>query len=251
MPASQMKELLKHELGDLLYAEQRILQMLRGLQKEVSSPEMLARLKEHTGETEEQIERLKRAFATIGEKPKAEKCDGIIGLREEHDSFKREEKPSRVLLEAFDLGSGLRVEHYEIAAYRSAMALATALGYRETVGILAESLSEEEAMAKFIERSSVKQLKLLGEMAELEEARSQARSTNGKAPGRSSAKSGGSARSSSGKSSGSGSRSTASKSGGSSKSNGSGGRSTAGKPGSGGRGKAGGGSSRSGSSART
>jgi len=245
MPVSEMKELLKHELGDLLYAEQRILQMLRGLQKEVNSPEMLARLKEHTGETEEQIERLKRAFATIGEKPKAEKCDGIIGLKEEHDSFKKDEKPSKALLEAFDLGSSLRVEHYEIAAYRSAMALATALGYRETVGILAESLNEEEAMAKFIEKNSVKQLKLLGQMAGLEEARSQARSANGRPAGKSSA--GKSAGSSSGKGGGSG-RSASTKSSGSSakssKSNGTGGKSKSGGGKSGSR-------SGGGSSART
>jgi ferritin-like metal-binding protein YciE len=159
MAASDMKELLKHELGDLLYAEQLILKMLGTLTREVKNPEMLARVQEHIGETEEQIERLRRAFEAIGEKAKAEKCDAAIGLKEEHDSFKREEKPSKALLEAFDLGNSLRVEHYEIAGYRSAIAVATALGERQVVGLLSESLREEEAMATFIERNSVKALK--------------------------------------------------------------------------------------------
>jgi ferritin-like metal-binding protein YciE len=159
MAASDMKELLKHELGDLLYAEQLILKMLGTLTREVQNPEMLGRVQEHIGETEEQIERLKRAFGSIGEKARAEKCDAAIGLKEEHDSFKKEEKPSKALLEAFDLGNSLRVEHYEIAGYRSAIAVATALGERECVGLLSESLREEEAMATFIERSSVKALK--------------------------------------------------------------------------------------------
>ncbi len=159
MPSSDRKELLKHELGDLLYAEKLILKMLGTLTREVHNPEMLARVQEHVGETEEQIERLKRAFESIGEKAKAEKCDAAIGLKEEHDSFKKEEKPSRAMLEAFDLGSSLRVEHYEIAGYRSAIAVATALGERECVALLSESLREEEAMATFIERSSVKALK--------------------------------------------------------------------------------------------
>ena len=159
MAVSDMKELLKHELGDLLYAEQLILKMLGTLTREVQNPEMLNRVREHVGETEEQIERLKRAFESIGEKAKAEKCDAAIGLKEEHDSFKKEEKPSKAMLEAFDLGSSLRVEHYEIAGYRSAIAVATALGEREVVGLLSESLREEEAMASFIERSSVRALK--------------------------------------------------------------------------------------------
>lgn len=159
MAASDMKDLLTHELGDLLYAEQLILKMLGTLTREVKNPEMLGRVREHVGETEEQIERLRRAFESIGEKAKAEKCQAAIGLKEEHDAFKKEEKPSRAVLEAFDLGNSLRVEHYEIAGYRSAIAVATAMGEREVIALLSESLREEEAMASFIERSSVKALK--------------------------------------------------------------------------------------------
>lgn len=158
---TDLKELLKHELGDLLYAERLFLRGTKKMAKEVSSPEMKARLEEHAEETEGQIERLNQAFEAIGEKPKAEKCEAAIGLLEEHDSFKSEEKPSKPILEAFDLGSGLRVEHYEIAGYRSAIALATALGENECAGILRESLLEEEAMAKFLEKNAVKSLKKL------------------------------------------------------------------------------------------
>lgn len=154
-PATELKEVLTHELGDLLYAERRILTMLKVMEREAEDPTLQARLEEHRGETEEQIERLGRAFEAIGEKAKAEKCPGIIGLKEEHDSYKREEKPSKSQLAAFDLGSGLRVEHYEIAAYRTAIAMATALGYAECGRILQESLMEEEAMARFLEKNAV------------------------------------------------------------------------------------------------
>lgn len=166
MPATQMKELLKHELGDLLYAEQLILKMLGTLTREVNNPETKARVEEHAAETEEQIERLKRAFEAIGEKAKAEKCDAAVGLKAEHDSFKKEEKPSKPVLEAFDLGSALRVEHYEIAGYRTAIAIAQVLGEKEVVSLLTETLREEEAMASFIERNAVKSLKLLAQQME-------------------------------------------------------------------------------------
>jgi ferritin-like metal-binding protein YciE len=156
-----MKELLTHELGDLLYAERRFLTATRRLGREAEDPEIRSRIEKHVTETETQIDRLERAFSAIGEPAKAEKCEAAIGLREEHDSFKSEEKPTKEILQAFDLGSGLRVEYYEIAAYRSAIAVARVLGEDECVSILQESLAEEEAMADFLEKSAPKALKKL------------------------------------------------------------------------------------------
>jgi ferritin-like metal-binding protein YciE len=229
MSVSSMKDLLKHELGDLLYAEQLILKMLGTLTREVKNPEMLARVQEHIGETEEQIQRLRRAFEAIGEKAKAETCEAAVGLKAEHDGFKKDENPSRQLLEAFDLGSSLRVEHYEIAGYRSAIAVATAMGEREVAALLGESLREEEAMASFIERNSVRALKALGAgiglatgAAEVQLTASAGGSSRGR--GGASKSSGGGSKSSSASRSGSkssGSTSTASKSSGGSKSSGS------------------------------
>jgi len=152
---SEMRELLKHELGDLLFAEKVFLKGTKTLAKEAQDPTVKVRIEEHVRETEGQIERLNEAFRSIGEKPKAEKCEAALGLQEEHDSFKSEEKPSKTLLSAFDLGSGLRVEHYEIAAYRTAIAVATAMGEKECANILKENLKEEMAMASFLEKSAL------------------------------------------------------------------------------------------------
>lgn len=158
---TELKELLKHEMGDLLYAERRFLTATKTMARETQDAEIKQRVEQHVGETEMQIERLGRAFEAIGEKAKAEKCEAAIGLREEHDSFKSEEKPSKPILEAFDLGSGLRVEHYEIAGYRSAIAIAKVLGQDECARILGENLAEEEAMAAFLENNAAKALKRL------------------------------------------------------------------------------------------
>lgn len=151
---SELRALLLHELGDLLSAERLFLGSTRTLAREAQDPEVRTRVEQHVSETEGQIERLKEAFGAVGERPRAVTCEAALGLKEEHDSFKSDEKPSRQLLSAFGLGSGLRVEHYEIAAYRSAIELATALGERECAGILNESLKEELAMASFLEKNS-------------------------------------------------------------------------------------------------
>jgi len=128
---TEMKELLTHELGDLLYAERRFLTATRRLKREAEDPEIKTRLERHVRETEKQIERLDRAFEAIGEKAKAEECEAAIGLRE---------------------------EHYEIASYRSAIAVAKSLGENECADILKESLAEEEAMAKFLEQNAARVL---------------------------------------------------------------------------------------------
>ena len=158
---TEMKDLLKHEMGDLLYAERTFLRGLKKMSKEIADPEMKARVEEHARETEGQIETLTRAFEAIGEKAKAEKCAAAIGLQEEHDMFKSEEKPSKTMLEAFDLGSGLRVEHYEIAGYRAAIAIAKVLGETQCAELLGENLKQEEEMASFLERNAAKAMKRL------------------------------------------------------------------------------------------
>ena len=156
---TELRELLKHELGDLYFAEKTFLKATGALVKEAQDPEVKARLEQHVRETEGQIERIKQAFASIGEKAKAETCEAALGLKEEHDSFKSDEKPSKLLLSAFDLGSGLRVEHYEIAAYRTTIAVANALGEKECANLLKESLREEMDMAAFIEKNALRVLK--------------------------------------------------------------------------------------------
>lgn len=158
---TEMKELLTHELGDLLYAERAFLRGLKKMTKEIADPEIKARVEEHTRETEGQISTLESAFEAIGEKAKAEKCEAAVGLIEEHDSFKSEEKPSKTMLEAFDLGSGLRIEHYEIAGYRTAIAIAKVLGETRCAELLGENLKQEEEMARFLERNAAKALKRL------------------------------------------------------------------------------------------
>ncbi len=154
MPVKSIPELLLHELGDLLFAERTILKALRGMIRETSGGPMRERLEQHYTETEQQIGNIEQAFAALGERAKAEKCPGILGIVKEHDEFKSDEAGSAPILEAFDLGSGLRVEHYEIAGYTSAIAVARSLGAQQVVDLLQANLEQEQAMADFIVKES-------------------------------------------------------------------------------------------------
>lgn len=166
MAVDDMTKLFKHELGDLLYAEKTFLKGLKAMSKETTDPKIKERVLLHADETEGHIDNLERAFEAAGLKVKATKCDAAIGLKEEHDSFKSEEEPTAEVLEAFNLGSGLRVEHYEIAGYRSAIALAKTLGFDESATLLEQNLGQEEEMARFLEQNAAAALsKLAGAAA--------------------------------------------------------------------------------------
>ncbi len=161
MSMENLTDLMKHELGDLLYAENHILKGLKKMGKEVKDPVMNQRMMQHRDETEGHVENLKAAFEALGFKAKAEKCPGILGLIEEHDEFKEEEEPNEQMLEAFDLGSGLRIEHYEIAAYKTSIAIARALGNAEVERLLNENLRQEIEMEKFLTTNAIRSLKKL------------------------------------------------------------------------------------------
>lgn len=153
MAVSDMQGLLRRELGDLLYAEKVFLKGLKQMSKEASNPTIRDRIVQHAEETQEHITNLERAFDVIGYRARAQKCDAAVGLDEERKAF-HDERPSPRVLEAFNLGAGLRVEHYEIAGYRAAIALARQTGNAECVRLLQHNLDQEVAMATFLERTS-------------------------------------------------------------------------------------------------
>ncbi len=143
MAVDDMTKLFKHELGDLLFAEKTFLKGLKAMAKETSNPAIKQRILDHAGETEGHIDTLGRAFEAAGLKAKATTCDAALGLKKEHDSFKEDEKPTPEIQEAFNLGSGLRVEHYEIAGYGTARAHAQLLGFTAAARLLQQTLDEE------------------------------------------------------------------------------------------------------------
>ena len=141
------RELLIHELSDLLNAEQIISGMLKELRDEARHPEVKAAFKEHEAETQEQIKRLNEAFKLLGEEPEETTCFGTEGLKREHEAL-HEEQPAPEILEMANLLGAAKTEHYEIASYTGLAQLARDLGEREVAALLKATLDEEQEMAK-------------------------------------------------------------------------------------------------------
>jgi len=192
MAVKDMEGLLKHELGDLLFAEKTVLKALKKQIKETTNAEMRARLEQHLGETESHVENIESAFEAAGIKVKAEKCPGILGLVKEKEEFVSEEKPSKQVLQVFNVGAALRVEHYEIAAYTGAISLARALGQREAADLLGRNLADEKAMLSFLEANGARAVRETVESLDTSEAtqKNRAQFGSGSSSGRSTGGSG-------------------------------------------------------------
>lgn len=141
---TEPRELLLHELGDLLYAENVLVKALPKMAKEATDAKLRASFEKHLDETKGHVENLKAVFESLGEKAKAEKCPAIDGIKEEHDEFISDEKPADQVRDIFLTGSGSRAEHYEIAAYTGIITMARAMGEIKAVTLLEKNLAQEE-----------------------------------------------------------------------------------------------------------
>ena len=153
------EELFVHELQDMYYAEQTLTKVLPKLANESTDRELSKAFTHHLAETKEQIENLEQVFENIGKPAKGERCPGIEGIKEEHESFMQENSPTPALLDVHLTGAAARAEHYEIAAYTGLIEKARALGERDSVKLLQENLRQEKEAAKKVESISKRMLK--------------------------------------------------------------------------------------------
>ncbi|HEX8234578.1 MAG TPA: ferritin-like domain-containing protein [Abditibacteriaceae bacterium] len=160
MPLDTLDGMLAHELSDLLSAENQFAKALQQTVKAADSEQVRQMAQEHLEETKQQAENLKQAFSILGQKPeKGMVCKGAQGIIEENNTTLKEEKPKGVMKDLALIGGNLRAEHYEIAGYTKAVAIAKALGQKEVVKILRDNLAQEKATAKKLEAATPEFLK--------------------------------------------------------------------------------------------
>jgi ferritin-like metal-binding protein YciE len=164
---SDPRELFLHELRDVLYAERTLVKTLPNLQEEASDEELAVGFEEHLEQTRQHVKNVEQSFEMLGEKPTAEKCPGIEGIKQEHDDFVAEQSPSQDVLDSFLTGAGARTEHYEIAAYEGLVTMAEAMGETEVVELLTENLEQE--------KTALEKLKTIGKRLAQEGAKQQTR----------------------------------------------------------------------------
>lgn len=137
-----IKELLIEQIKDLSSAENQLVKALPKMLKAASDPELRQGFEAHLEQTKEHVDRLEEAAEMLGARPGGKTCKAMQGLVEEGaEAIKQDAVPD--IKDLALIAAAQRVEHYEISAYSSALALAEALEMDDLVELLQTTLDEE------------------------------------------------------------------------------------------------------------
>lgn len=152
MSISTLQEKFVHDLGDIYDAEHRFLEAQQEMLQQARAAELKTMIRDHIGQTENQIRNLEEVYSAIGTKAKRVKCDAAAGLvTEGQKGMKEAEEPG--VRDCVIAGAAAKVEHYEIASYRGLITLCEELGQNSALRLLKENLKQEEQTAKLVEQS--------------------------------------------------------------------------------------------------
>ena len=151
-----LQDLLKHEVEDLLSAEEQIIEALPKMIEKASQPQLKKALNDHLQVTKSQKDRIQKVKTLLENKSnesKSEpgllekifggtKCKGTEGLIKEGEKLMGENMDSKVR-DAAIIAAAQKIEHYEISGYGTARAYAMQLGFEDIEQLLTETLNEE------------------------------------------------------------------------------------------------------------
>lgn len=139
----EVRELMVEQLKDTFSAEKQALRCMQKTVRKASAPALRDGIQMHIEQTQVQIERVEQIMETLKIRPGRKVCEAMRGLVEEaqHEIEEHEKGP---VLDLVIVAGMQRIEHYEIAAYGTNIAIARALGEQEAVSLLTETLEEEK-----------------------------------------------------------------------------------------------------------
>ena len=153
---NSLEDLFLEQIEDLYDAEHRIVRALPKMIEAAQDPDLKRALDKHLAETRGQVDRLDTIFRGLNKKPERDTCEAMKGLIREGEEMVSA-KGSAEVRDAAIIAAAQRVEHYEMAGYGTARALAQSLGHAEAVRLLEQTLQEEknadQVLTKVAERS--------------------------------------------------------------------------------------------------
>ena len=169
MELDTLKALYIEGLRDLYSAENQLIKALPKMAKAASSPEVQEAFETHLAQTEQQVQRLEKIFADLGEKPTGKHCKGMEGLIAEGNDLMKEDADADVL-DAGLIASAQHVEHYEIAGYGTCRTYAELLGLDDHMELLQQTLNEEEETDQILTEIALTSVNLAAMMGDAEDA---------------------------------------------------------------------------------
>lgn len=143
MKLNSLEDVFKDQLMDLHSAEQQLTNALPKMAEKASSKELKEAFEQHLEITRKQLERLGQIGSEMGVDLKGKTCEAMKGLIKEGEQIIKE-GGSGEAVDAALIAAAQKVEHYEIASYGSMCTYAEELGHKDALGLLKQTLDEEE-----------------------------------------------------------------------------------------------------------
>jgi ferritin-like metal-binding protein YciE len=149
MTLATLEDVLAEQVADLQSAEDQLIHALPKMAQAATTPDLREAFQNHLDETRGHAERLKKVAGELNGHIPSETCEAMKGLIKEGEEI-IQEGGDPTAVDAALIGAAQRVEHYEIAAYGTAKALAKELGHKQMADLLNETLQEESAADKLL-----------------------------------------------------------------------------------------------------
>lgn len=143
MKINTVRELFQEEIKDLHDAETRLVEALPKMIDKVCDEDLKEAIAAHLRQTENHVLRLEEIGQVLDFEVKGKSCKGMEGLLKEGEEVLNLDGDEELIDEAI-IGAAQKVEHYEIAAYTSALSHATLIESENATKLLGETLDEEE-----------------------------------------------------------------------------------------------------------
>lgn len=140
---NSFRDLFVFELKDIYSAEEQLLEALPKMKEAATNDELRTVFDHHLTETRKQKERLDKIAEMLDEKLSGHKCEAMKGLIKEGEEVIKAKADGDVR-DAALIAAAQRVEHYEIAAYGTAVNYSKRISMPEITSLLEETLKEEK-----------------------------------------------------------------------------------------------------------
>ena len=142
MTTDSTEKLLIEGLQELYYTEQNLVDALEKLAEQTEDETAKRAFSEHRDQTKNHVDRLEQVFEQLGEEAQTREDQVVAAMIEEHEQFAGENQGD--VLDRYNIATGQKTEHHEIAAYGNLTSLAGKQGHDEAADLLEETLREEE-----------------------------------------------------------------------------------------------------------
>lgn len=154
MKKAILHDLFIMEIQDLYSAEQQLIEALPMMADSAHDPDLKAGFEKHLAQTQDQATRLEQLADELDFEVEGEECMGMEGLIEEGQEIMDSEFDDERIADLALIGAAQRIEHYEIAGYGTARALAEQMGHDQAVKLLDQTLDEESETDEMLTKAA-------------------------------------------------------------------------------------------------